>query len=486
MSAPILLDFHDQPSATKALGKVAQYMQRAGQPVVSTSFDAKVKRSSNVSYREAMLTLASGQTVTLRVTQTGDIFQVLLNGSVKPIKNATDQIKAVGEIAKLAESNQAAFQKKQARVKVELPKGLKTAAPRMEVALQARVAELDTQIAERQTQVDELKEELGEAPVLDAATPSDVIAWHDGNSYARDQFDLVPTDEHGEMPPGLVLKAGAVPVTSVLDDVAAPVALPFADMTWCGFKVANQEFVDQTSAEVLPSANAISGPVYISIERANGAPADIPGTVVAVKFSASKVLYSIAVPILHEQGGGTQLYAVLHDIDSVAVNPRGPAGVLDSVVDFSADVALLASRREAPILDGTTDGEPDLAAAVTLAESVLSGTVLDSAGTTAAVATLQIALQTVETNHVINMSEGNLEQAELEQSNAESFRAALALLDAAEPPAPPVLPIPDAPEPSKAGEPAIAAAAAFQYPDDAPVPPMPDPRPNPDPAMFGA
>lgn len=352
MSAPILLDFHDQPSAKKALGKVAQYMQRAGQPVVSTSFDAKVKRTSGVSYREALLTLASGQTVTLRVTQTGDVFQVLLNGTLKPIKNAADQIKAIGEIAKLAESNQAAFQKKQARVKVELPKGLKTAAPRMEVALQARVAELDTQIAERQSQVDELKVELGDELVLDAA--GDVIAWHDGNSYARDQFEMVPTDEHGEMPPTLCLKAGAVPIGQVLDAVA-------------------------------------------------------------------------------------------------------PAAV-----------------------------EPDLAAALALADSVVSGATLDSTGTSAAVATLQIALQTVETNHVINMSEGNIEQAELEQSNAESFRAALAVLDAAEPPAPPVLPIPDAPEPSKAGEPAIAAAAALQYPDEAPVPPMPDPSPNPDPATFGA
>lgn len=362
MSAPILLDFHDQPSATKALGKVAQYMQRAGQPVVSTSFDAKVKRSSGVSYREALLTLASGQTVTLRVTQTGDVFQVLLNGTLKPIKNAADQIKAIGEIAKLAESNQAAFQKKQARVKVELPKGIKTAAPRIEVALQSRVAELDTQIAERQTQVDELQAELGEETVLDAASATDVIEWHDGNSYTRDQFDLVPTDEHGEMPPTLVLKADAVPVGPVLDGVADP--LPKVD--------------------------------YVALEAA-----------------------------AHEQS---------------------------------------------------------IAEALTLASGVIAGSVLDSAGTAAAVATLQIALETVETNHVINMSEGNLEQAELERDNAESFRAALAILDAAEAPE---IAIPDPVVPSEAGKPAIAAAAALQYPDEAPIPPLPDTTRNLDPVMFG-
>lgn len=281
MIAPILLDFHDQPSATKALKKVAQYMQRAGQPVVSSNFDPKVRRSSNVSFREALLTLASGQTVTLRVTQSGDVFQVLLNGSVKPIKNASDQIKAIGEIAALAEANQAAFQKKQARVKVDLPKGIKTAAPRMEVALQSRLEELDAQIAERKTQVNELKVELGE-PILDAA--------------------------------------------------AAP-----------------------------------------------------------------------AEPVLDNAGSGDQT---------------------------------------------------DIAAALELAGSIVSGTVLDSADTAAAVATLRNALDIVETNSVINMGEGNLEQAELERSNAESFRAALAILDAAEPPK---IQEPEEPEPSKAGDPAIKA-----------------------------
>lgn len=344
MSAPILLDFHDQPSAVKALSKVAQYMQRAGQPVVSTSFDAKVRRTSGVTYREALLTLASGQTVMLRVTQTGDVFQVLLNGTLKPIKNASDPIKAIGEIAKMAEGNQTAFQKKQARVKIELPKGIRTAAPRMEVTLQSRVAELDAQIAERQGQVDELKAELGEEAVLDAAGDQKVIAWHDGNSYTRDQFDLVPADEHGEMPPGLVLKADAVPVAAVLDSVA--------------------------------------------------------------------------------QG---------------AV-------------------------------------EPDLVAALALADSVVSGVVLDSADTTAAVATLQIALNVVETNSVINMGEGHLEQAELERTNAESFRAALAILDTALP-----IEVPEPVIPSEAGKPAIAAVAAFQYPEEAPIPPMPEPQPEPAP-----
>lgn len=217
-------DFSDQTAASKALKKIAQLMQRAGQPVVSTSFDAKLKRTSGVSYREAMLTLASGQTVTLRVTQTGDVFQVLLNGSVKPIHQQHDPIKAVGEIAKLADANQAAFQKTLARVKVELPKGVKTAAPRMAEALQARSTELDTQIAERQQQVADLKAELGET-ALDAVPSGWPRLEADGQFYNRDQYDLVPTDEHGEMPPGLVLKPEAVAVVLDGADVTEAVGL---------------------------------------------------------------------------------------------------------------------------------------------------------------------------------------------------------------------------------------------------------------------
>jgi len=282
-------DFSTDQIAARSLKKIAQLMQRAGQPVVSTSFDAKIRRSSGVSFREALLTLASGQTVTLRVTQTGDVFQVLLNGSIKPIKNANDQVRAIAEIAKLAETNQAAFQKKQARIKVDMPKGIKTAAPRMETALQSRVEELDAQIAERRVQVDELKTELGD--------------------------------------------------------------------------------------EALDSA-----------------------------------------------GDTTQ------------------AAALDNAA-----------------------GEPDLDAALALAATVLSGTVLDSADTAAAVATLRNALDVVETNSVINMGEGNLEQAQLERENAQSFREALAILDTVEEPE---IDEPEEAKPSDAGDEAIRANDAFQFEDE--------------------
>lgn len=161
MPATNPLDFSSAASAAGALKKVKQLMIRAGQPVVGAEFIDKAKRTNGVTYREAVLTLASGQTVTLRVTATGDIFQVLLNSSVVPIKAHDDSAKAVGEIAALAEKNQAAFQKAQARKAIALPPGMTTPKPKIEAVLTERVAQLDTQLAERRATVADLQAQLG-------------------------------------------------------------------------------------------------------------------------------------------------------------------------------------------------------------------------------------------------------------------------------------------------------------------------------------
>lgn len=170
--ADVLFDFDNPSDAARSLKRVAQAMQRAGQPVVSHDFDAKLRRTSGINYRQALLTLASGQTVTLMVKQTGDVFRVLLNGAVLPIKNQ-EGIKAIGEIAAAAERNQAKFQAAQARQKVALPKGIRTAAPKMAEALALRNTELDAQIAEKTAERDALKAELGDA--LDSVGASGTV-----------------------------------------------------------------------------------------------------------------------------------------------------------------------------------------------------------------------------------------------------------------------------------------------------------------------
>lgn len=177
--------------AGKPLKKVMQAFTRAGAPVVSTDADSKARRSSGVSYKVLSLTFADNQHVELQIKQSGDIYAIKVNGSVMPIKNQENSAKAVAEIVKHLDAGRAKYQAKLARVKVELPKGTKATAPRIEVALQQHIVELDTQIADARKQAEALREELGEAALdsvaLDAVKgdPLEVVIRENGKVIAR-------------------------------------------------------------------------------------------------------------------------------------------------------------------------------------------------------------------------------------------------------------------------------------------------------------
>lgn len=185
MAATADLLLTDKASADKAIKKLSGLFKRAGQPIITSEFNEKPKRTAGVSYRELLLVVASGQQITLRVTASGDIFQVLLNGSVQPLKNQSDVTKAVGEIAQLAERNQAAFQRKQARVKVAVPKGMTTPRPKMAETLRQQVGELDKAISERETRVGELRQQLG-MPMLDSVTAGALVGLQAAGDGAVD------------------------------------------------------------------------------------------------------------------------------------------------------------------------------------------------------------------------------------------------------------------------------------------------------------
>ena len=150
----------------KPVKAIQQAFARAGVPVISIDADGKAKRTAGVSYKALTLTFADSQKVELAIKQSGDVYRVSLNGSVVPLKNPDDHAKAVGEIAKMLDAGRAKFQAKMARTKVDLPKGIKTAAPKMEQQLAAQIQELDTKIAERRATLEELK---AAKPVMDAA-----------------------------------------------------------------------------------------------------------------------------------------------------------------------------------------------------------------------------------------------------------------------------------------------------------------------------
>jgi hypothetical protein len=130
---------------------------RACASVVQSDVGASVKRSSGISYRELDLTFADSQRVTVRIKQSGDIFQVLLNGTLLAIRNQDDHVQAIGEIAKAMDAGRAKFQKKLAAAKVKTPPGIRTAAPKLEQVLIEKRDSLKSAIAETREQIAKLR-----------------------------------------------------------------------------------------------------------------------------------------------------------------------------------------------------------------------------------------------------------------------------------------------------------------------------------------
>lgn len=436
------LDFSTPAGADSALKKISQLLGRAGQVVVSTEFSPRPRRSSDTTYRDATLTLASGQIIGLRVNGTGDIYQVLLNGSVKPIKEHADTEKAIAEIAVMAEKNQAAFQKALARKAVAIPKGLTTPKPKQIDALTQQIEGLDAKIAAKQAILAELKAKLGAGAMTDS-TPRELLEDESGAREVLQQ--LVKAENHSLEDGDVASKAGRDVLialglidryTEKGDNVlnakghecaamldAAP-GQPVAGSglepkSWLNFKLVNQAFVDAVGPMEVPSRYQIGADVLLGLGQ-DGAQLNIAAKVIGANFRASKVHYTLAVPT--ESAEGEAMYAVLYDVDSVHVATAGE--MLDS------------SRAPAPVATLEPFNAPyilPLASAFVAARELAAanGAMLDSTSTAGAKAHLQIGLDIVENNAPISLEEGNIEQARHEMRMAESFRTALAMLDSA-------------------------------------------------------
>lgn len=157
----ILIDYQQLTPGTaeRALVQVTKQLASAGLTVVSVGADGKPKRVGEVSYREVLLTFADSQTLALRIKNTGDVFQVLINGKLTPIAEQDDARAAIREIALLIDRARAAFLKRLAAIQMRPPEGAKTAAPRMEATLKAQIAEVDAQIAQAKEELAALLEQ---------------------------------------------------------------------------------------------------------------------------------------------------------------------------------------------------------------------------------------------------------------------------------------------------------------------------------------
>lgn len=156
-NSALLFSFEDLSTKDKAAKQAIKYFSRAGANVVQTEVNPTVKRTSGISYRELSLTFADSQSVLFRIKSSGDIFQVLLNGKVVPIKNQDDHVKAVAEIVQMMDAGRAKFQKALARATVKVPVGIKATTPRLEVALTEKRDGLKEAIATVREEIAALK-----------------------------------------------------------------------------------------------------------------------------------------------------------------------------------------------------------------------------------------------------------------------------------------------------------------------------------------
>lgn len=157
MKKPVIFSFEDMAVGDKATKKIMQYFSRAGANVVTQSVDGKVKRSSGISHRDMTLTFADSQTLVFRIKQSGDIYQVLLNGRVVPIKNQDDQVAAVAELVAMMDASRTKFQAKLAKAMAKLPPTIKTAVPNIRKQLEQKRDGLKEAIAEVRAEIDAIR-----------------------------------------------------------------------------------------------------------------------------------------------------------------------------------------------------------------------------------------------------------------------------------------------------------------------------------------
>lgn len=143
----LIFGFYELSDKDSSIKKAKRYFAQAGVVVTSIDVDAKTKRAMGTSFREVHFGFADSQTVSFGVKNTGDVYQIKVNGRLTPIKSQDDHLQAIKEIAALLDKNRAKFQAALAKVKVALPASIRTAAPKMEQVLREKIVSVDDAIA---------------------------------------------------------------------------------------------------------------------------------------------------------------------------------------------------------------------------------------------------------------------------------------------------------------------------------------------------
>lgn len=137
----LLFDFGTMGATNdKSIRAISRLFERAGAQVVSSEVAKTITKRAGESFRNVHFTFADGQTVTLAVKATGDVFEVKINNSPQPLRQQDDHAKTIAEIALLLDKKRVAYQKALARIRTPIPASLR--ATRVNV-LAAKTAKRD-------------------------------------------------------------------------------------------------------------------------------------------------------------------------------------------------------------------------------------------------------------------------------------------------------------------------------------------------------
>jgi len=74
----------------KAIREITRLFDRAGVQVVASDVAKTLTKRAGVAFRNVDFTFADGQRVTMAVKETGDVFEVKINGKVVPLRQQDD------------------------------------------------------------------------------------------------------------------------------------------------------------------------------------------------------------------------------------------------------------------------------------------------------------------------------------------------------------------------------------------------------------
>lgn len=153
----LLFDFNNLNDKARAVKKAVQAFGRVGANVVSSDVDKTTSRRSGITFRNVHFTFADGQTVTMGIKQSGDVFEVKLNGKLIPLRNQDDHGEAIKEVAAKMDAGRAAYQKALARVKVPLPPAARVSRATLIKTKEQRRDDLKVAVAEAEKTLQELQ-----------------------------------------------------------------------------------------------------------------------------------------------------------------------------------------------------------------------------------------------------------------------------------------------------------------------------------------